>query len=99
MRLFFLLVFFTCTLFAFNISISNSKVSNGRTVLLEFSNEKNITYDKIIVGKKSYKIFNNPVDKTKAYALLPISYYEKPSDKKVRIFFLDSKTVSTKKRL
>ncbi len=96
MRLFFLLVFFTCTLFAFNISISNSKVSNGRTVLLEFSNEKNITYDKIIVGKKSYKIFNNPVDKTKAYALLPISYYEKPSDKKVEIFYKEGNEQKSK---
>ncbi|MCK4875357.1 MAG: M23 family metallopeptidase [Sulfurimonas sp.] len=90
MRLLALFIFFTCSLFAFNIEISNSIIANGKTALLEFVKDKNIKYEKIVVGKKKYKIFDNPVDKEKAYVLLPISYYEKPADKKVKIFYKEA---------
>lgn len=87
MRLFLLLLLTTCSVFAFNINISNSTISNGRTALLEFKKDANINYEKIVVGKKVYKIFDNPQDSKKAYALLPMSYYEKPSDKKVEVLY------------
>ena len=87
MRLFLFLTLFTCSLFAFNVDISNSTISNGRTALLEFNNDRNIEYDKVVIGKKSYKIFENPVDKEKSYVLLPMSYYEKPAEKKVEIYY------------
>lgn len=89
MRLLTLFIFFTCTLFSFTFDISSSTIKNGKTALLEFENENNIKYDKLKVGKKSYKIFDNPVDNSKSYALLPMSYYEKPSNKKVEIFYKD----------
>ncbi|MCF6310567.1 MAG: M23 family metallopeptidase [Sulfurimonas sp.] len=91
MRLFFLLALLTCSLFAISIEMSDSTISNGRTALIEFNNEKNIKYDKVVVGKKSYKIFNNPVDKEKSYALLPVSYYEKPAEKKIEIYYKKNK--------
>lgn len=87
MRLLFLLTLFTCSLFSLSIEMSDSTIENGRTALLEFNNDKNIKYDKVLIGKKSYKIFNNPVDKEKSYVLLPVSYYEKPSEKKVEIYY------------
>ena len=85
--LFLFLTLFTIVIFEFNIEVSKSIVANGKTALLEFVKDKNIKYEKIVVGKKEHRIFDNPVDKQKAYALLPISYYEKPADKKVKIFY------------
>jgi len=87
MRLLLIFIFATCSLFAFNINISSSNIANGKTALLEFEKEVDVEYQKIVVGKKTYSIFTNPVDPSKAYALLPMSYYEKPSDKKVKIFY------------
>ncbi|MCW8953935.1 MAG: M23 family metallopeptidase [Sulfurimonas sp.] len=87
MRLFLFLTLFTCSLFSLSIEMSDSTVENGKTTLLEFNNDKNIQYDKVVVGKKSYKIFNNPVDKEKSYVLIPVSYYEKPTEKKIEIYY------------
>ncbi len=96
MRLFLLLTLLACSLFSFSIEMSTSTITNGRTALLEFKNENNIKYEKLKVGNKSYKIFDNPVDKEKSYALLPISYYEKPSTKKVEIFYKEKDKQKTK---
>ncbi|MCF6340740.1 MAG: M23 family metallopeptidase [Sulfurimonas sp.] len=91
MKLLFVLVLFVSSLFSFSIELSDSTIANGKTVLLEFSKDKNIKYDKIIIGKKKYKIYDNPIYKEKAYVLLPMSYYEKPSEKKVEIFYTENK--------
>jgi murein DD-endopeptidase MepM/ murein hydrolase activator NlpD len=90
MRFFFLIFFFTCTIFAFDVEIVNSTVSNGKTALLEFKKEKNISYEYVAVDKKRYKIFDNPLNGEKFYALIPISYEEKPSDKKVEVFYKEA---------
>jgi len=90
MRLVLSFIFLTCSLFAFNIEVSNSIIANGKTALLEFQKDKDISYENIVVDKKKYKIFDNPVDKQKAYALLPMSYYEKPADKKVEIYYKEA---------
>jgi len=87
----FIFILSTCSLLAFNINISSSSIANGKTALLEFDKEVDVEYEKIVVGKKTYKIFTNPVDASKAYVLLPISYYAKPSDKKVKIFYKENK--------
>jgi len=90
MRLILLLILLTYSLFAFGIEVSNTTIANGKTALLEFQKERGISYEKIVIGKKKYKIFENPVDKKKAYVLLPISYYEKPKEKKVKILYEES---------
>ena len=94
----YLLIFIlsTCSVMAFNINISDSNIVNGKTALIEFDKEKNTKYEDIVVGKKTYKIFTNPVDKTKAYVLLPISYYEKPNKKKVKLVYKENDDVKTK---
>ncbi len=90
MKLFLSFIFSTCTIFAFDVEVVNSTVSNGKTALLEFKKEKNISYEYAAVDKKRYKIFGNPVNGEKFYALIPISYEEKPSDKKVEVFYKEA---------
>ena len=89
MRYFIFIALLVSTLFAFNVDIYNSTIANGKTTILEFKKEQNIEYDKVILGKKTYKIYVHPSDAKKMYALVPISYYEKPSDKKAEIFYQD----------
>jgi len=96
MRLLFLFILSTCSALAFNINISSSNIANGKTALLEFNKEKNTKYEKLKIGKKTYEIFTNPLDNTKSYVLLPISYYEKPNKKKVELIYEENKKQKTK---
>jgi len=89
MKFFILVIFLTTALFSFNFDISNTTISNGATSLLEFKKDENIKYEKLTLGKKSFKVYQHPTDKTKMYALLPISYYKKPSDETVGIHYLE----------
>ena len=90
MRLFLSFLFSTCTIFAFDVEMASSTVSNGKTALLEFKKEKNISYENVEVDKKRYKIFKNPLNDEKFYALIPVSYEEKPSEKKVEVFYTEA---------
>lgn len=99
MRFFSLFFLFTCIIFAFDIKMTNSSVSNGKTALLEFKKEKGIGYEYVVVDKKRYKIFKNPLDGEKFYALIPISYNEKPSDKKAEIFYKEGTEQKNKELL
>lgn len=54
---------------------------------MEFTKEKDLTYEKVTLGKDSYKVFNNPINSQKMYALVPISYYEKPSHVEMEISY------------
>lgn len=86
----------TCSAIAFNVNISSSNISNGKTTLLEFDKEFGTSYEKIVVGKKTYKIFTNPLNKNKAYVLLPVSYYEKPKKKKVELIYKEKNELKSK---
>jgi len=70
-------LFFISSLYSLEFQVTNMSISNGTTSLLEFKKESNLSYKKITLDKKSYKIYENPVDSTKLYVLLPISYYAK----------------------
>jgi len=101
MKILTLVVFFSSLLFSFNFDISDTTISNGATSLVEFKKEKNFNYEKLTLGKKSFKVYQHPTDETKMYALLPISYYAKPRDKMVEIYYREngakkSKTISVK---
>jgi len=87
MKFIYLFIFLVSSLFSFSVNISDSNIANGKTALLEFDKENDISYEKLVVGKKVYKIFTNPLDENKAYVLLPISYYEKPNRKKVKLHY------------
>ena len=96
MRYILLLTLFISTLFSFGINISDSTISNGRTTFLEFDKEKGIKFQNITIGKKNFQIFNHPTDESKMYALVPMSYYEKPSNKKMQINYRDKKSEKSK---
>lgn len=64
--------------------------------MIAFEKEKNIEYEKLICGKKSYNIYEHPLDAKKMYVLLPISYYEKPSNKKVELQYSENSKKKSK---
>lgn len=96
MKILILVIFLNSFVFSFNFNISDTSISNGATSLVEFKKEKNFKYEKITFGKKSFKVYQHPSDKSKMYALLPISYYEKPSDKIVDIYYKENGTVKNR---
>jgi len=96
MRFLFLVLFSISSLFSLSFDITNTTIQNGATTLIEFKKEKDFKYDKITLDKKNFKIYNHPSDKDKMYALLPISYYQKPSDKLVAIHYVEKGVQKTK---
>ena len=96
MRYIYILLFIFSSLRAFNVEIPTEEVSNGRTAILIFKKEKNVTYQKLLVGKRSYKIFQHPRDERKLYALLPESYYKKPATQKVKVVYTKDKKKMSK---
>ncbi|MEA1893462.1 MAG: M23 family metallopeptidase [Campylobacterota bacterium] len=96
MKYFLVLLFLVSTLYGFDIDIYNSTIANGKTAMIEFKKEKSVSYDKILAGKKSYKIYQHPTNSRKMYVLLPINYYEKPSDQKVEILYKEDEKEMSK---
>ena len=84
-KLLFLLFILCLNLFA--LDISHSKVQNANTVLLKI-NEENISEVRLTFNKQNLDFYANPFDKNSFYALLPISYYEKPALNRVIISFM-----------
>ncbi len=87
MKFFFVFFFFSFSLFAFDMKIVNDEVGNGKTALIKFSKEKDIVYKTIEFEKKKITIFSNPFNKNEYYALIPISYYDRPSQKTMKILY------------
>lgn len=90
MKVLFTLIVFLSSLVALEFDISSSVVANGRTALIEFDKKQEIVYENIKLDKKTFQIFNNPTQNSKAYALIPLSYYTKPSTKKLQIYYKES---------
>ena len=87
MKILFFITLFISSLFGLSVDMSSSTISNGRTILVEFDREKDTKYEYIQIDKKKYEVFPHPIDKKRVYALLPVSYYQKPSDKKVEVHY------------
>ena len=96
MKYFIFLALVASWVFGFNIDISNSTIANGKTAIIEFNKEQNIEYDRVVLEEKEYKIYEHPLDAKKMYVLVPISYYDKPMDKKVKIFYNEKGTQKSK---
>ena len=96
MKFLVLITLLSSLLLSFTYNISDSTVDNGRTSLIEFDKEKNYQYDKIVLGKKSFRIYQHPLNLNKLYALLPVGYYQKPSSKKVEIHYKEHGKNKTK---
>jgi len=93
MRFIISFLFFVSTLFS--LDIPEQSIANGKTVFLEFEKKDGVLYEKLILDKKEYKIYEHPVDAKKYYALIPISYYEKPSNKAIKLLYKqDAKEMS-----
>ncbi|WP_457749638.1 peptidoglycan metallopeptidase Pgp3 [Sulfurimonas sp.] len=90
MKIIFVLFLFLSPLFALHVTIVNDEVGNAKTVLLKFPKEEGIAYEAIKFGHKKIKIFPNPSHKNEYYALVPISYYEKPSQKTLQIIYIEN---------
>lgn len=97
MKLLFIFTFFLSSLIALEVNISNSSVANGKTALLEFEKKDELVYNSIRLNKKMFQVFTHPLDEKRAYALLPISYYEKPQIKKIKINYLENGHQKSKK--
>ncbi len=87
MKFLFVVFLLFSSLNAFHVEISSSEVANGKSVLFILEKEKGVTYKSLLYNNKHYNILQHPLEDTKLYALLPIGYYEKPSDKKVRLLY------------
>ena len=97
MSFFVSLFLLTTSLFALDISVPSTTVSNGRTAILFFKKEKGVTYTKLLDGKRSYRIFEDPKDSSKMYALLPQNYYNKPAKHTVKVLYKQNKKSLVKK--
>ena len=78
MKYILIVTFLISSLFAFEYKVSSTTTANAKTIYIEFTKERAINFDKLVVGKRSYSIFNHPLDNSKMYALLPFSYYQSP---------------------
>lgn len=87
MKFFVLFIFLVHTLFSLEYGVTDASLANGKTTLVTFKKEKGIVYDNISHAEGSYKIFEHPLDKTKMYALVPMSYYQAPSNEKMGIHY------------
>ncbi|MFT7003105.1 MAG: murein DD-endopeptidase MepM/ murein hydrolase activator NlpD [Sulfurimonas sp.] len=90
MKYFIFLIFLISRIFALDMEVSDSSIVNGKTAIIEFKKEKNLKYEEIILGTKTYKIYEHPSDANKMYVLIPVSYYEKPNNKKVEIVYSEN---------
>ncbi|QOP46315.1 M23 family metallopeptidase [Sulfurimonas paralvinellae] len=82
----YLLLFVVYTsLFALNFEIVNPDVANGKTTLIKFKKEKGVTYKDVLVGKKRFPVFQNPLREDEYCALVGFSYYEKPATKELYV--------------
>ncbi|WP_418640659.1 M23 family metallopeptidase [Sulfurimonas sp. ST-27] len=90
MKLLLFLCFFVSSLFALHVKIVNDEVGNGKTVLVKFAKEKGIEYKALFFEEKKIKIFPNPLNRSEYYALIPVSYYDKPAQKTVKVIYLQN---------
>ena len=71
--------------------MSDTKVANGKTALIEFKNKKGLEYKTVLVSNKEFEIFPTPFDSGKSYALIPFSYYEKLGKKELEVKYREGK--------
>jgi murein DD-endopeptidase MepM/ murein hydrolase activator NlpD len=82
-----LFFFFFTSIFALEYKISSHTTANAKSLYIEFTKERGVVYEKLVVGKRSYAIYKHPLDSSKLYAYLPTSYYERPKHQKVKLLY------------
>lgn len=96
MRLLLLFGFLLTGVFAFDVVAIEKTIANGKTALLEFEEQKDVTYESAVLEQKKYTIFKHPSKNERYYVLIPISYETKPQEKKVEIFYKENGVQKTK---
>lgn len=87
MRLLVLVSLLLGSLFALDIRLTSTQIANGKSALLLLSREDGREYTKVEIASQSFPLLVHPKDEKKFFTLLPISYYEKPSHKKLHVFY------------
>lgn len=87
MRYFILLGFILSSLFALDVTLTSTQIANGKSALLLLSKEDGKEYTKVKIASQSFPLLAHPRDEDKLFTLLPISYYEQPSHKKLQVFY------------
>ena len=90
MKLLFLLSVLFSYVLALHVMVVNDEVGNGKTILVKFPKEEGIVFKVMKFEKKTIRIFPNPFNKREYYALLPISYYERPSTKQMKVVYIQN---------
>lgn len=88
MRLLLLLCSLSLWLFGFNAFVSDAKVANGKTTLVEIKKEDGYRYRGIKLASKEFELYDHPKKAGWLYAIVPISYYQKPEDMRLVISFV-----------
>jgi len=96
-RLFFMLISSVVALMAFDIDILKPKPSNAESTLIVLDANKSLSFESVTVDAKRYPILPAPNNPSKYYALIPFSYYEKPSKKAVTIHYNEKKVAQEKR--
>jgi len=96
MRLLLLFGFLLTGVFAFDVVAIEKTIANGKTALLEFEDQKDVTYESAVLEQKKYTIFKHPSKNERYYVLIPISYETKPQKKEVEIFYRENGVQKTK---
>ena len=96
MRFLLLFGFLLAGVFAFDVVAIEKTIANGKTALLEFEEQKDVTYESAVLEQKKYTIFKHPSKNERYYVLIPISYETKPQEKKVEIFYKENGVQKTK---
>ncbi len=96
MRFLLLFSFLITCVFAFDVVMPQKAIANGKTALLEFEEQKGVTYESVALGQKKYTIFAHPSKSERYYVLLPISYETKPQKKKIEIIYKENGVQKTK---
>ncbi len=96
MRFLLLFSFLLTYIFAFDVVTIEKTIANGKTALLEFEEQKDVTYESAALEQKKYTIFKHPSKNERYYVLIPISYETKPQKKEVEIFYRENGVQKTK---
>ncbi|MDD2652437.1 MAG: M23 family metallopeptidase [Sulfurimonas sp.] len=96
MRLLFLFGFLFSYMFALDVVMPQKEIANGKTALLEFVEQKGVTYESAVLEQKKYTIFKHPSKNGQYYVLIPIGYETKPQKKEVEIFYKENGVQKTK---
>ncbi len=96
MKLIILTLFFYLDIFALNVYMADSKVANGKSVLVELKDIKDPKNTVVEFLGKKYDIYKNPTKKESYYSLIPVSYYEKKKKDRVNITYIDQSEKKSK---